>query len=169
MRARTILIGVLLMSACVADERVTEVGAPATAPSDPSEILRQFSGCPQLSDVEASDFANRWSALTSAEGTCASCHAPSQPGIANGFIAIDPDPEVATGQVTGTLERLSVFFTVQGGDVVVNEAHLRAAEAGERAHATYDLDTTGAWPALLSLYGEARARLAADACDEPQF
>lgn len=158
----------LLLSACIGDNHP---GTPDPEPADEDATLREFSGCPRIADFEATQFGAKWSALTSADGACATCHLPSEPGV-DGFGMINGTAGEAHSQVTGTLEQLHVFFTVEAGEVVINGDHFAASATAAEPfveHARYDLDANGAWDALLQIYTESRERYSDGTCDQPQF
>lgn len=158
----------LLLSACIGDNHPSSQDPER---EDVDATLREFSGCPRIADFEATQFGVKWSALSSADGACATCHLPSEPGV-DGFGTIHGDAADAHAQVTGTLEQLHVFFTVEGDEVVINDGHFTSsATAAEPfvGHARYDLDANGAWDALLQIYTDSRQRFADGTCDQPQF
>jgi hypothetical protein len=151
------------LSACFTDPD------PGPAPEETAtEALRTFSGCVQTPDLEAADFAARWSPLTTTTGQCAECHSTADAG---GYEPIDPDNVAATIQIAGSLIQIQVFFTTtpDENDIVVNSHHFEATAGGGDEHPRYDLDDHSTLEALEQVYSEAHARFTAGECDEPRF
>jgi hypothetical protein len=177
-RVAAVVVAALAMTACVADRDTDPGRAPARLPTgegpvrapDPPvlDLLREFSGCIQTPDLAAAGFADTWSQVRSAAGQCAVCHAhPS-----SGFAPITPDDAIATDQIAGSLAGISVFFTTEGGDVVVNalpfvSTSTRIAPHGE--HPSYDFAGAAPEGALDDVYDAAHARFESGTCDPPRF
>ena len=151
------------------DPRGIRPGPLPTAPGPGSlDLLRDFSGCPELTDLETSDFAGKWSDLASSTGACGNCHVDAAVG---GYEPIIGDAAAALDQMTTSRAGVGVFFEVAGGDVVVND-HFDATAGGTAPfveHPRYDLDGTGTLQALYDVYTRAHQRFLDGTCDPPRF
>lgn len=178
-KVAAVVVAALATTACVADSgsdpgaspsRIpTSQEGPVRAPDPPVlDLLRAFSGCIQTPDLAAAGFADSWSQVRSTAGDCAVCHAhPS-----SGFAPIDPDDAIATDEIAGSLAGISVFFTTEGDDVVVNSQPFVSTStriAPHAAHPTYDYAGAAPEGALDDVYTAAHARFAEGTCEPPRF